>query len=375
MIDKRIFEILSSKPHNLHFLKRYVKYLNLCEIKNKDKKFDHTENHHICPKASDLFPEYSSFRIFRWNKIKLTPHQHIWAHIILWKAYGGSQSQAIHFIFNVQHADTNYRSQRRIPSALNIRYAAKIKQEFYKNQKGFSTYKDSEGVKYFLHKDNPSIKELGLVGNNAGLKMTEGAKESMRGPRMIALFYKGTPEKKSVKFNSEDHKSLLVLGWEEERSVESRVLAKENQKKISSEKLTGTASYYYPSGTFYGRIPKDSPIIAQLGLIHIRSEAQKKQASELAASNAKNPETQAKKSARISSLKWCHHPETKQNSRLADVPEGWISGKFGESKVKNTTTWNDGVRNYRVKEGDKPDSSWVAGMAPQKPRKPKSVKR
>jgi hypothetical protein len=52
-----------------------------------------------------------------------------------------------------------------------------------------------------------------------------------------------------------------------------------SQRYKTSEALTGTTTFYYPSGTYYGRIPQDSPIIKELGLIHIRSEKQKAQDS------------------------------------------------------------------------------------------------
>lgn len=34
--------------------------------------------------------------------------------------------------------------------------------------------------------------------------------------------------------------------------------------------------------------------------------------------------------------------------------------------LKGTTTWNDGVRNYRVKPGEIPEESWVKGMIKMK---------
>lgn len=34
--------------------------------------------------------------------------------------------------------------------------------------------------------------------------------------------------------------------------------------------------------------------------------------------------------------------------------------------LKGTTTWNDGVRNYRVKPGEIPEENWVKGMVKRK---------
>lgn len=87
-----IYSILSSKPHNPHYLKRYLRFISAVQNTADDDML--YESHHICPKASDLFPEYASFRENPWNKIILTARQHFIAHWILAKAYGGSQIYA-----------------------------------------------------------------------------------------------------------------------------------------------------------------------------------------------------------------------------------------------------------------------------------------
>ena len=84
-------DILKTKPHNAHYLNRYIKFINSCISYPIVEK---TEDHHICPKSSDLFPEFKSFKKYPWNKAKLTLRQHYIAHRLLWKAFGGRQSQA-----------------------------------------------------------------------------------------------------------------------------------------------------------------------------------------------------------------------------------------------------------------------------------------
>jgi hypothetical protein len=86
-----IKEILSSKPHNPHYLKRYIWFIEYCQKANKDY-IGYTEKHHICPQAKDLFPEYKSLRKHPWNCVVLTPRQHLIAHFILVKIYPDSQS-------------------------------------------------------------------------------------------------------------------------------------------------------------------------------------------------------------------------------------------------------------------------------------------
>ena len=52
-----IYSILSSKPHNPHYLNRYITFIEQCQQKNVDYH-GYVENHHICQKADDMFPEY-----------------------------------------------------------------------------------------------------------------------------------------------------------------------------------------------------------------------------------------------------------------------------------------------------------------------------
>ena len=88
-----IYPILSSKPHNPHYLSRYIKFIHQCfeQNKNIDAK-TYTEKHHICPKADDLFSEYKNFRKYKWNKVVLTARQHFIAHHLLWKTFPKSSA-------------------------------------------------------------------------------------------------------------------------------------------------------------------------------------------------------------------------------------------------------------------------------------------
>lgn len=98
-----IYQILSSKPHNPHYLKRYYKFILACSQANSLKskeELGYTEKHHICPKAKDLFPEYESFSKFKWNISILTRPQHLVAHHILYKCFGGSMWFALDAMLN-----------------------------------------------------------------------------------------------------------------------------------------------------------------------------------------------------------------------------------------------------------------------------------
>lgn len=92
MTSESIYAILSSKPHNQHYLIRYFKFIRSCDHQIYIKGI--TENHHICPKSKDLFPEYSSLKNHTWNSIHLSTRQHFISHALLAKAYGGCQIYA-----------------------------------------------------------------------------------------------------------------------------------------------------------------------------------------------------------------------------------------------------------------------------------------
>lgn len=65
-----IYSILASKPHNPHYLTRYVTFIQK-NINKYSENQANTEKHHICPKAKDMFPTYKDFNLHEWNKIIL----------------------------------------------------------------------------------------------------------------------------------------------------------------------------------------------------------------------------------------------------------------------------------------------------------------
>ena len=80
---------LLSKPHDAYYLTRYI---NLVERFIR-KDIVEGENHHILPRSSDMFPEFSSFVDYPWNKVRLPLKYHFYAHYLLHKAYPHSMKQ------------------------------------------------------------------------------------------------------------------------------------------------------------------------------------------------------------------------------------------------------------------------------------------
>lgn len=113
--------ILTSKHHNPHYLNRYIKFIDYCAKINPEKFKGH--KHHICPKANDLFPEYADFKSNDWNKIKLTYRQHVIAHMILWKTFGGSQINAFHAMI---HTKEKHKINSRLYAKLMSEHSFKV---------------------------------------------------------------------------------------------------------------------------------------------------------------------------------------------------------------------------------------------------------
>jgi hypothetical protein len=127
-----IKQTLQTKPNNQHHLNRYFNFIQWCQESNKllDNGVS-MEKHHICPKAKDLFPEYQNFNRNKWNRVDLTVRQHVLAHVMLWKAYGGSQALALDYMLDFYNSKYNINlKHRKIPESIKVRYLAKVKEEY-----------------------------------------------------------------------------------------------------------------------------------------------------------------------------------------------------------------------------------------------------
>ena len=133
-MQKQLYTILFSKPHNKHYLLRYIKFIVALIDQNCNDEY--MELHHICPKSKDLFPEYANLKINQWNKIKLTARQHFIAHQLLWKSYGGSQRYAFIAMAN---GVKNKHQQNRV-TKLNSKSYSKLKEEYSKSRQGENNY-------------------------------------------------------------------------------------------------------------------------------------------------------------------------------------------------------------------------------------------
>lgn len=231
MSSKDIYKILSSKPHNKHFLDRYYKFII---SRNESQILGYTENHHICPKAKDLFPEYENFNNFPWNRIKLSPREHFICHLLLYKAFGGSQIFAFSCMCNGQKS--KYQLER--VEKVNSKIYENLKTEYLKYisevNKGFSTYYDSN--KNIIRTTTDDIRVISgeLVSLSKGRSFKKKTKFhyawdvlAKRFPnRKIKLYF--LDMKIEVLYYSDSYFEYIYQGW-------SPTITKEYKTKIAVE--------------------------------------------------------------------------------------------------------------------------------------------
>lgn len=374
-MDCNLFEILSSKSQNTHFIDRYIKFVKSCDRINTHQD-GYTEIHHVCPKANDLFPEYDNLEIYKWNSVRLTARQHIIAHVMLWKIFGGSQTYAIDCMLGKFNSDSNIRLEnRKVPPSIKIRYEAKIREELSiikgEARKGKAVFKDENNIKYLLDIDDPKIKELNLVGNNTGNTHSEEAKQKMsiaKYPNKTVKMYFLDCEI-SVKLFSEIFSDYLAQGWSTEYSQEDMQWVKDRKNKHVSDKLVGRARYCLPDGEYFGMLYKDDPNIITLNLQVQYTESNKKQLESIQQLGA-----QALIGTNI-------YNNGTEEARFIDSPDDpqWVKGRLprSESHSKNqkeaarkaqlgTKAWHNGIVCKRYPDGVNPGDGWVMGLLPRK---------
>lgn len=377
MLISDIYEVLQQHTHNLHYLNRYVKFIEQCAKQNEFLDPDtYVENHHICPKADDMFPEYIDLDLHTWNSCYLTARQHITAHILLWKAFPKAMSQlnAVHYMCNVQNSDLCSISGRFIPIAIKNRYGAKAREEFYKSREGFASYKDSSGNISFLHRDDPKIQELGLVGHMLGYKHSEATRLKMmatKAPNRIIKMYFMNLRAVSVKLYSPEFSEYLAQGWVTIRTKEDLAYSETIRASGASKSLSGRADYATPDGKFFDKLYPDDPRIKELGLVYHKTDARV---------NAALTNQKLAVEANTGAV-WYNNGTI--NKKFKSPPgDPWVEGvlysdsqKTREARaagvraaVCGTVVYNDGVRNYRFKPTDDIPEHLTKGMAPQKPR-------
>lgn len=374
-MDHQIIEILKSKPHNIHYLNRYIKFIDYCRIKNLDLSLNtYFETHHILPKAKELYNKYKDLRKYKWNAIKLTARQHIIAHIMLWKVYGGTQLLSIQMMLGNFSSNNMKMIGRQIPESIKIRYWALLKEE----RQGKGIYKDSDNNKFLLHKDDPKIQEMGLVGNISGFKFSEESKQVMSFRKKHLKLYFLNFET-SIKMDDPNFYYNLYeyesQGWVTEKTKYDtdycNLLTNELRKKVNednSKRLKDKMRYTDQDGTFIGWFYKDDPSIIQQNLKFQWTENNQKQIKERL-----KKATEAKLGSKT------YNNGIKEIKRKEHPGEGWTQGRLSRSEEhhKNQSeglrkarigkvVYNDGIKNFYIDPSKTPESNWIKGMKPRK---------
>lgn len=196
-----IYSILCSKPHNVHYLNRYYKFITSCQKNNMFFNDDYVEKHHICPKSRGLFPQYASFKENPWNKVVLSARQHYIAHLILSRVYRNIGAE----VFLIYRRSDNINTSRK-----------------YEYVKQYTAKKVSEQMKTFFRENGHPRGMLGKTHSEdykAHLKrIMKGAGNPMFGRKQPSLsamnkdphFIKENT-KRSVK--TKKHKKAVELGF------------------------------------------------------------------------------------------------------------------------------------------------------------------
>lgn len=265
MNEIEILVILKSKQHNPHYLNRYWKFIKYCRNVNLTKtlaELGYVEEHHICPKAKTMFPEFRDLRKNKWNMIILTYEQHIIAHHMLAKTYGGGQLLAFNLMINtksgkvkclkilkvLKEAATEYRRTLMLGNSWNKGKKASPETliKMSDSQKGKipteeTRLKISETLTGVKHEPERVAKMIaskkGMVGTFTGKKHTEEANEKNRVAHLGNTIRKGsTHTEESKEKNRQAHlgkkhteESKIAIGI----GATGRVKSIEEREKIS----------------------------------------------------------------------------------------------------------------------------------------------
>ena len=145
-----IYSILASKPHNPHYLNRYITFIEKCQQHNNCEGY--YENHHICPKAKDMFPEYENFSYHKWNSVFLTARQHYIAHMMLMKVFPNIASQVYALWYIMGKHD--FRNSKMYEAA-KIKIS-KLQSEKLKGDSNPNIKRMAEGTHHFLSSEYQS---------------------------------------------------------------------------------------------------------------------------------------------------------------------------------------------------------------------------
>lgn len=187
---QHIYQCLVEQSHNIHMINRYIRFIETRTNTGNNR-------HHILPKASDMYPQYKSFKEYPWNLVRLTSREHFIAHKMLAKIFPkSSQSRCFYYMLN------KYNKNSKAYHMLLEEQRSYLKGNTHKLGK-----KESK-----VTRDRKSKAQKGrLLGNQIGIgnKSRSGQKQSLEERLKKSLALKGNQNAKG----SKSHKANLGRKW------------------------------------------------------------------------------------------------------------------------------------------------------------------
>lgn len=160
-----------TKSDNEFQILRYIRFLDSCKVLNALRESKHTENHHILPRAKDMFPEFVKAP---WNIIKLTPRQHFIAHWMTFKIFR-NKSQAFALRCFAKGRSNKYQSRERSKDHDLLMEITRAKVGEF--SRGKATYITPTGEKITCRTDDPLVLDGTYVSTTKGRSYKGRSKE------------------------------------------------------------------------------------------------------------------------------------------------------------------------------------------------------
>jgi hypothetical protein len=260
-----IHEILTQKPHNPHYLSRYIKFIKYCQSKNYTQ---YTERHHICPKS--LFPEYKSFSDHPWNMVVLTYRQHIIAHTLLLKTYN-TRCQALSVLLT--HSQKHAKSEV-LKSSRMIEHSKKILSDSMKGifTRGYDesgkpiiadeTRKKLSDAKKHFYSNPENRKKQSLACTGTSGRKSENYKIAAQNRtedhiKNLSLSLKNMYANKTVKDRKKINSGIYVTPIGNFTSTDLHRYCKSNDKIITSHSCKGNSATNIWNKSVIGMTPRE----------------------------------------------------------------------------------------------------------------------
>lgn len=304
-------------------LKRYVRFIEHCRTQDTSQ-FEETEDHHILPQS--IYPEYSNFKEYPWNRVTLSHRQHFIAHWMLARALGGGMSYAFW-----KMANTNgQKGKGKIVVSSRVYAEAKRRSiEFIKEY-----WNNPENVKRAM-----ANRQESCIRNRTYEKLSGSHKE-----------YAQTPEGK--------------VDYEERGRKAHETKTKYNIYALAGKKLSAWCNEIDPETGLSNAQVRSSKVDRDVYRENLGMSIRERLSEAMSGDNnpAKRPEVRAKISASITEY-YKHNPGSFTGKKHTEEFKRKMSEdrKGDKSPLYNTVWYNNGIENLRLPSDQSPPEGFVKG--------------